>query len=165
VELMDPIEEHKIIVSRRNVLPGNCPDLLHVGIKNSDQIGSFTLSMGHGNNEKHAELMFENGAIFLDITRQLYTSIIGRGPENFIKKTISGTLNGYSHIKSTYVNIFNVMRGKLSRDPGLVNIVKNFYQVINSKAESLVTEENAISVTELLEKIWREVGYGIPSHY
>ncbi len=154
IDLMDPIKEYKFQFLRRNILPNNCPDLLHVMVKNADQIGSFTLSMGHGNNERHIDILFENGTIFIDITRQLYTCISWSGPQNFVKKALSGIKFGLSPIKGTIENVLNVVRGKLSRDPGIMNITNNFYNSINSGDELLVSKENAEVVTELLENIW-----------
>lgn len=159
MEIIDPITEYKTIALRRNILPFDCPDLLHVSVANEDQIGSFTLSMGHGSNERHANILLENGEIFIDITRQLYSCVVNKGRQNFIKKALSGIVVGLSLEYGTVANILNVLRGRLTSNPGIVNVVNSYYKAIESNENLIVSKNNVMRVTELLEKVWQDVGY------
>lgn len=159
MEIIDPIKEHKTIVLQRNILPNDCPDLLHVSMANEDQIGSFTLSMGHGTNERHANILLENGEIFIDITRQLYSCVVNKGRQKFIKKALSGIEFGLSLTYGTVANILNVLRGRLTSNPGIVNVVNSYYKAIESIDNLIISKNNVMRVTELLEKVWQDVGY------
>ncbi len=155
--VLQPIEEFKILFVRRNLLPNNCPDLLQVAIRNQDQIGSFTLSLAHGNAERRAYFLLEGGTIMIDLGRQVYFSTKGKGPQNFVKKTLSGLLEGQALMFGTFRNVFQVLTGQLQRDPGIVNIIQNFYQAIRGEVELFITPTTATAVTGLLENIWNEI--------
>lgn len=157
LDMLDPIEDYKILFSRRNILPYDCPDLLHVSIRNQNQIGSFTLSMGHGIIERRAHFFFENGSLIIDLSRQLYSA--SKGSSNFINKTLSGLNEGRSFAFGTLKNIFQVITGKLQRDPGIVGILENYYNCILSEGKLLVSHETVLAVTNLLENVWKEINY------
>ncbi len=159
VDAMDGVQEHNMFFSRRNVLPNDCPDLMHVVLRNEDQIGSFTLSLGHGSAHRQIIYFLEEGTIIVDMTRQLVTFIRGRGPQNFIKKTLSGINMGWNFSAGSIGNILKVIKGSLQRDPGIVNLVHNFYNAIWGKKELIVDHHMVEQVVCLLEDIWRAMNY------
>lgn len=163
--VMDEVDEHQLFVNRRNVLPYDCPDLLHLSLRNENQVGSLTLSLGHGRNERRVSFFLEQGAINLDLGRQLINVIRGRGPQNFVKKAFSGINEGCSLAGGTISNILLALRGKLTRDPGIANLMKNFYSVIESDASMLVSHELMLKMTHLLDAVWDEIGYQPPSRF
>ena len=154
--IMDPIEEHRILFARRNVLPNDCPDLLEVMVCNQDQVGSFTLSLAHGNAERRAYLLLEGGSIMIDMGRQLSFFTRGKGPQNFIKKTLSGFSEGLALTSGMIKNIFGVIAGRLGRDPGVAHVIDNFYKTIKGKEELLIGNDSALAITRLLESIWNQ---------
>ncbi len=159
LDFLDPIEEHKILFAHRNILPLDCPDLLHVMVRNQDQIGSFTLSLGHGNTSIRAYFILEAGSIFVDIRRMLISYTQGKGQQNFIKRALSGITEGYSLVGGTIKNSFQVMTGKLQREPGIINVIDNFYKTISAEEELLVNHDTVFAVTKLLEDVWKEIDY------
>jgi predicted dehydrogenase len=165
IELMDPIEAHSVFVARRNILPYDCPDLIHVSLRSRDQIGSITLSLGHGCNERRAQLLFEGGSIMIDMGRQLYSLIPGRGPQNFVKKALSGISEGYAFAGGTVKNIVQGLTGKLQRDPGIVNVMEGFYKTIETGTGLLASPRVVLALTTLLDDIWNEIDYRpVPRH-
>ncbi|MFQ5641784.1 MAG: hypothetical protein ACE5IR_27730 [bacterium] len=154
---LEPVEAQEVSWACRHILPNDCPDILHIMVKSRDQVGSFTLSMGHGNAERRAVFLLENGSMMLDLGRQVLQTNTGRGPYNFIKKTVSGLNQGCQLISGTFRNIVQVATGKLRRDPGIFKIVHNFYQTIRGEEHLLVTRETALRVTQLLEHAWNEL--------
>lgn len=159
LDLMGPIEGHHISVARRNYLPHDCPDLLHVTVHNNDQIGSFALSIGHGSADRRAHLLFERGSMVIDMSRMLLSHLKGRGPYNFIKKGLSGVQEGLAFVNGTVKNITDVIGGRLQKEPGIFNVVHDFYKCINGKGERLVSERTVASTVDLLDKTWREIDY------
>lgn len=157
LEAMDPIHEHKVFFASRNVLPHDSPDLLEVMVRNEDQFGSFTLSLGHGSVDRRAYFLLEAGTVVIDLSRQLYSSAVGKGPQNFIKKTLSGFWEGRALMVGTIKNIFHVMTGKLGRDPGIVRVVDNFYRTIRREEKPLVSTEYTVSIIRLLESVWNDL--------
>ena len=158
LKAMNPIEESIISFTSHNLLPRNNPDLLHVCVKNDQQIGSFTLSLGHGCAERRAYFLLEKGSIMIDMSKQLFHLTKGQGPHNFIQKGVFGAAEGKAMILGTIGNIVNVMFGKLQKDPGIANIVDNFYKTIAGKEKLQVSYELALAVTTLLENVWEEMG-------
>ncbi len=51
--------------------------------------------------------------------RQLNCIVRGSGPQNFIKKTLSGISMGKSFAIGSITNVLKVMKGSLQRDPGI----------------------------------------------
>ncbi len=156
---MDPIQDQQIFYARRNLLPYDCPDLIQVSVRNADQVGSFILSMGHGCNERNAQFLLEGGSIQIDMGRQLYSCIRGRGPQNFLKKAMSGISQGYASIGGTFRNVLQAVTGKLQRDPGIANMVKNFYETIEGRSTLMIPSGTVEAITTLDEIIWKEVKY------
>ncbi len=159
VAAMDPILEQTVSWARRNLLPYDCPDLLEVSVRNADQVGSFILSMGHGCNERSAQFLLEGGSIQIDMGRQLYSCITGRGPQNFLKKAMSGVSEGYSSIGGTIRNVLGGVTGKLQRDPGIATMVKNFYDTLEARSGLMVSPNTVEAIISLGEVIWNEVNY------
>lgn len=159
IDAMDGIKEHNISFCSRNVLPGGCPDLLHVALSNSDQIGSFMLSLGHGSAHRQAQYFLEGGTISVDMSRQLVSCTRGRGPQNFIKKALSGITSGCGLVTGSSGNVLKVTRGTLQREPGIVNLISNFYSAIRGEEELIIEHRTVVQVTCLLEDIWRAIDY------
>jgi len=159
MSVMEEVDEHHLYVNRRNVLPYDCPDLIHLSLKNENQIGSLTLSLGHGRNERRVTFFFEGGSINLDLGRQLMNMIKGRGPQNFVKKALSGIREGYAMAGGTIGNILLAMCGKLTRDPGIANLMQNYYSVIESGEHMLVNHDLMERMTRLLDDVWDEISY------
>ena len=159
LDVMDPIHEHKILFLRRNVLPFNSPDLLNVMVRNEDQIGSFTLSLGHGGTDIRAHFFLEGGSIMVDMRRMLISFTRGKGPQDFIKRALSGIFEGYSLIYGTAKNSIQIVTGKLMREPGSFNVIENFYKTIISGEKRLISHQTAIAVTKLLENVWEEINH------
>jgi predicted dehydrogenase len=157
VSVMDSVEEQQVLLHRRNLLPLDSPDLLHVVLKSRDQIGSFTLSLGHGNTDIRAHFILEGGSITLDIRRMLISVTKGRGPANMIMKALSGILEGYSYISGTLSNVVGMATKRLQREPGIFTVIHNFYRTIEAKEELLVNHEMTFAITKILEEIWKEI--------
>ena len=157
LSVMDPVEEHHLFVNRRNMLPCDSPDLVHLSLRNQHQVGSLTLSLGHGCNERRAHFILEGGSIVIDMGRQLISCNKGRGPQSFIKKALSGILEGYAYAGGTVRNMVLAACGKLARDPGIAHVMENFYRAIEFGDELTVRAEVLRSMTGLLDEIWDEV--------
>lgn len=158
VDAMDSPEtlQYKYHYGYRNLLPFNRPDLLHVSLQNADQLGSFTLSLGHGNGHRVANYYLEKGTITIDMTRQLFNLIQGSGPPNVIKKTLSGITSGFASAGGSIGNVFKVATGKLRKAPGIFNLIENFYQTIEGRSRLIVKEAVAFQMTQMLDDIWTD---------
>lgn len=157
VDAMDSIEHHCSYFCHRNILPNDCPDLLNVSLKNNDQVGSFTLYLGNGPAQWQVYYFLEKGIVMADMGRQLITTIQTKGSQNFIKKTLSGLEFGYSYVHGTIQNIIDVARGNLQRNPGIQNMLLNFYHAIAGKEDLIVAQQTAENIIGVLEKIWQEM--------
>ena len=157
VSVLDSIEEYKTTVAHRNILPFDSPDLLHVAVKNRDQIGSFTLSLGHGNTDIRAHFLLEGGFITLDLRRMLFSLVRMQGQQKMIQRALSGILEGSSLISGTLNNILGMVTKRLQREPGIFHVIKNFYETIVLEKEPLISHELMLAITGLLEGVWKEV--------
>jgi predicted dehydrogenase len=157
VAFMDKITDVNVQAATRNILPNKWPDVVHVVLKSDDQVGSFTLSVGHGNGDRSARLLFERGYISLDFVRQLSSVVHGTWPHNFVKKATSGLIEGLSMFFRTVDNGFRVATGRMDSNPGLFSVVGNFYQAIEHGAPLLVSRENVIEVTRIVDEVWNKV--------
>jgi len=161
LDFMDAVEDHKIFFSSRSILPYDCPDLLQVMVRNKDQVGSFTLTLGHGNTDIKAHFLLEGGSIFIDMRRMLISYTRGKGPQNFLKRALSGIKEGYFLAGGTIKNTLQVMTGRLKKEPGLISMIRNFYKAVSSEEDLLVKKETVTAVIGLLEDVWNEVGYKV----
>jgi predicted dehydrogenase len=157
VAFMDPVQEVSVQGVIRNVLPTQWPDVVHVVLKADDQIGSFCLSVGHGNGDRSARLLFERGYIALDFVRQLSTVVRGPWPLNFVKKATSGLFEGIGLFFTTLSNGFKVVTKRMDANPGLFAVVGSFYRAIESGEPMLVSRENLTEVTRIVEEVWNQV--------
>ncbi len=160
VDVLDNPEnlQYKYHYARRNLLPfTNPPDLLHISLQNDDQMGSLTLSLGHGNGHRIANYYLEKGTITIDMTRQLFSVIQGSGPPNIIKKTLSGITSGFAWAGGSVGNVIKVATGKLRRAPGIFSLIENFYQTIEGRSQLLVKEAIAFQMVQMLDDIWTDI--------
>jgi len=157
VNALDDVSRSSVMCCSRNTLPQKNIDLLHVSIANKDQIGTYTLHMGMGATRWQINYNLEGGVITVDLGRQLVSYIRGKGPENFIKKSFSGIGIGYAYASGTIRNAYRVMRGSLHRNPGIFNLISNFYNSIAGRETLLVKERTALEVCMLLDSIWEKI--------
>lgn len=150
---MDEIEDCQVCCLRRNVLPHDSPDLVAVTLCNRDQSGGVQVSLGHGCNERRALLLFEGGAINLDLGRQLWYVVHSKGPQNFVRKALSGIGEGKAHAFGTIGNMINAVRGRLQRDPGIANLLASFYDAAEGRGEFLVEHATVERVLRALDTI------------
>ena len=158
-DAMDGVQKYHLHFCRRNILPFDCPDLLHVTLSNDHQIGSFVLSLGHGSAHRQIQYLYERGTISVDLGRQLVSFVGGTGPQNFIQKTLSGLRIGWDFAGGSVGNVFKVITGSLQKEPGIVNLINNFYNSIRGDEELIVENETALRVIGLLEGLWKELNY------
>ena len=57
------------------------------------------------------------------------------------------------------------MRGKLQKEPGIFNVIDNFYKTINKKEKPLITTQTTLAIINLLESIWKDIAYQPPVSY
>jgi hypothetical protein len=154
LELVKPLEEVKVLAASRNLKPDPWPDLYHVAVRSDQVVGSFTVSVGHGNADRKILFLFEGGCSTIDLVRQVRSTMQGTFPLNFLKKASSGIDDGLQRIAGVLTQALGVVLGHSRRNPGLFNIVEDFYKSIHSQSEPLVSFENVLAVTKLVETMW-----------
>ena len=157
LSFLDSVDDFKTTFLSRNVLPNDVYDLVQITFNNDDQIGSLLLSFGHGCNHRKADLLFEAGVITLDFGKQLYYCTKGRGRQNFVKKAFGGISEGNAYIFGTTKNLFDTLTGKLQKDPGITNIMSNYYDAILHKQELIVPHSLITQIASILDKVWDEM--------
>ncbi len=156
VDVLDRVDSYQYHYGHRNILPYDRPDLLHISMQNSDQIGSFTLSLGHGNGHRVANYYLEKGTITIDMTRQVISVIRGSGPPGMVKKITSSLSIGASIAFGSIFNIFKVITGKLRKAPGIFALVENFYHTVEGKDRLIVKEAVVSQMIEMLDAVWED---------
>ena len=151
---MDTVDAQSCVIKRRNILPHDNADLMHVVLENRDQVGSFTLSLAHRNATRSVQYFLEGGTISVDMGRQLFAVTRRKGPENAIQKVSTGFTSGLSMVTGTASNLFNAAIGKLARDPGIHGLVLNFYATIRGEASLCVERERALAILGVQDRLW-----------
>jgi len=164
VDAVGEITEHRVLMSRRSQLPNGCADLLHVAIRNDRAIGSFTISFGNGNPEAQAVYSLEGATIHFDLRRQLLSVIVGRGPQRFPSRVVSGLRLGWGYAGGTIAAAAGALTGSLEKDPGIRGLVRNFYEVIEGRAEPIVSEDTVRRMLDLHEHVWDVAQQTAPAH-
>lgn len=157
IDAMDRVDRWQFQVAWRNLLPYDRPDLLHLCLQNDDQIGSLTLSLGHGNAHRVANYYFECGTVTVDMTRQLISVIRGSGPPGGVKKILTSLSTAHTWCWGTFSNMWKVATGHLQPAPGIFNLVENFYAVIDGRAQPLVRESMTTQMTTILDQLWSSI--------
>jgi hypothetical protein len=157
VDALDRVDKYQYHYRHRNVLPHNRPDMLHISMENDDQLGSFTLSIGHGNGHRVANYYLERGTITVDMTRMIISVIRGHGPAGGLKKIKSGVGTGFSIAFGAVANVYKVATGKLRKAPGIFALVENFYETIAGREPLIVREEVTTQMTEMLDTVWEDI--------
>lgn len=157
LSFLDSVEDYKLTFLARNVLPNNVYDLAQITFNNDDQIGSLLLSFGHGCNHRNADLLFEAGVITLDFSKQLFYCTKGRGRQNFLKKAFGGISEGKAYISGTVKNFYNTLTGKLQKDPGITNLMSNYYNAILKNEELIVPHSLILQIASVLDKVWNDM--------
>lgn len=155
IDVLDTVQHNHSSVCKRNILPSDCPDLMHMTVRSDDQVGSFTLSLGHGVAQRRISYYLEGGMIMADAGSQLVSIVKGKGPQNFIKKILSGMGSGWDLGMGSVGNVFKVIRGKLKRNPGIMNLVENFYDAVQGKKDTLIKPDKAREIITVLEDAWK----------
>lgn len=161
VDAMDDIHDYKVLFGRRNTLPKECADLVHVSVSNGHQLGSYTVSFGHGNTCGNVSYSLEKATIAVDLRRDLLAIIPERNPMDLFDKillSLSGLKLSWDIGRGTVRKIAGRLTGYLQREPGIAGLISNFYRAIDGKETLIVSERTASRTMGLLEHIWEEMG-------
>ena len=157
IDALDRVDHWQYQVAWRNLLLYDQPDLLHLSLQNDDQIGSFTLSLGHGNGHRIANYYFERGTVTVDMTRQLFSVIRGSGPPGAVKKLLTGLSTAHALAWGTFSNVWKVATGRLRSSPGIFNLVENFYATIDGRESSMIRDGVTTQMTSILDDLWSSI--------
>ena len=158
VDAMVDIKGHETLFCKRKSLPGNCADVIHVGLKNDDQVGSLSVSFGHGNTHAQAHFCLEAATIVVDLRRQLIGCSAGKGSESFVAKTLSGIKMGWVLGRGSFGNVAKRVAGSWQQHPGIAGLIRNFYATIDGRQNLIVSESTASQTIAILERIWKGMG-------
>jgi predicted dehydrogenase len=157
VDVLDEIHNYEVLFGRRVPLQNNLPDLMHVSVSNDHQIGSYTISFGHGNTHAQVVYSLEAATIIVDFKRNLITLMPDRGPESSVRRILSGLKLSWDIDRGTVVNIANILIGIRHRHQEIVEVIKNFYSVIDGDQTVIVSDKTAAQIMTLLEQVWEEM--------
>jgi predicted dehydrogenase len=158
VDVMNKISELNVMFGYRNPLPNDYPDQLHFSVKADGQIGSGTLSFGHGNTYGQVSYYLEAATILVDLRRQLLAVQSGKGPQSGYEKLHSGMRLSWDLGWATLGNFGKRITGSLQREPGIAGLIHNFYRAIEGKEKLIVSDETATGAISLLDQIWEDMG-------
>lgn len=156
VDALGEVEHHKALFVRRNELPANSPDLVQVGLSTRDQIGSLSVSFGHGNTYAAAHYFLEAGTVVVDLRRQLLSYLEGRGPDKFSRKLLSGMRLGWDFGRGSLRNAVKRVGRSWQRHPGIAGLIENFYGAIAGTQDLVVSASTATRTVAILERVWED---------
>lgn len=157
LDALGDVRRHNALFVRRRDLPSRSPDLVHVGLSTDDQVGSLSMSFGHGSTHASAQYCMEGGMVVVDLRRQLLSSLTGRGPDGFSRRTLSGLRLGWDFGTGSLSNAVKRVSGGWQRHPGITALVENFYAVIAGNEDAIVSTSTATRTVGVLERIWADL--------
>lgn len=157
LDVIDEVKDFTVLSESRSNLPHQTKDLLMVAVSNNTQIGSFTMSFGHGNTQGKIIYSLESATIEVDLRSQYLTIIEGKGPISFQNRMLSGIKTSLNYFNGTLSQILKKTTGALPTVPGVSSLLNNYYELINGEGESIVTLETSKKVIGLLEKVWEKI--------
>lgn len=163
IDVLDDVREHSMLFGRRRQLPHDSPDLLNVSVKSDDQIGSYTLSFGHGNTYGQVTYYLEAATILVDLRRNLISVQAGKGPQSGFGKIRSGIQLSWDVGWATIGNAGKRVTGSVQREPGIEGLIENFYCAIEGKERLIVSDGTATGIITLLEHVWEEMSLDNPA--
>lgn len=153
VELLGRPAKLAYLSQPRNVMPYGYSDLLDVAFMTDAGVGTFTVSMAHGNASRYVTIECERGSIYVDLARQLVTRRIQRPKLNIVSKLFGGIGQGMSLTAGTISVLCRVAIGRLKPNPGTRELVARFYRAVRSQGESPISRDNALGVAEIIEQV------------
>lgn len=158
VHLLDDVVASSASRVRRTELPRDVHDVLHVVCEGSRQVGSFTVSFGHGNSRGLLACHLERATIEVDLRTHFTTVIPLDGPASLGRRVISGLRTSVSIGSGVLSFAARRAAGRLPRQPGVAATVMNFHDVIDGTAASFVDAEKGATITGVLDEVWRSGG-------
>ena len=156
IDALDDVDRSHAHLGRRVPLPRSSPDLLHVSVSNFSQIGSLTMSFGHGNTHGYITYCLEAGTIQVDLHRHLSLTMAGRGPYSLAKRFVTGIAMSGAMALGNVSYSAQRAAGLLEQSPGVALLIENYYRVIAGGENPIVSSETARRTVDVLERAWNE---------
>jgi predicted dehydrogenase len=153
VELLGQPGKLVYLTQPRNMMPYGFSDLLDVAFMTDAGVGTFTISMAHGNASRYLNIECEKGSIYIDLARQLITVRVPRGKLSVLSKVFGGIGQGWALIVGTIGVTCRVLLGRLKRNPGTRELVRRFYLAARSGGQSPITRDNALGVADIVNQV------------
>jgi len=153
VELLGRPGKLTYLSQSRNVMPHGYSDLLDVAVTTDAGVGTFIVSMAHGNASRYFTVECEKGSISVDLARQLVTRRIQRPKLSIVSKLFGGIGQGTSLIAGTVSVLCRVVTGRLKPNPGTRELVARFYHAVRTQGQSPVSRDNVLGVAEIIEQV------------
>ncbi len=152
VHLLDDVVDQSSHFLRRSELPNDVADLVHVSLVGRDQLGSVTMSFGHGNSRGILSCQLEGGTIDVDL--RSHSVAVLRGSDSGARRTMA-TLRSLA-ASTTGVAKFAALRamGRAPQSWGVEKTVQNFHAVLDGREKPLVDVARGRTVVQVLETLW-----------
>lgn len=154
VHFLDDVLDARSLRIKRSTLPHGVHDLLHVGIAGPDQIGSFTMSFGHGNARGTLACHLEGATIDVDLRSQIVTVTPLRGVPSLQKRVVAGLKTSAVTSGSLIGHAARRAVGAHPSSPEIAGLIDNFYAVIDTQAQPIVSLDKSAVVVDLLDSVW-----------
>jgi predicted dehydrogenase len=154
VDALDTVDSCQAHLGYRVDLPQGSPDLLHVSVLNKKQVSSFTMSFGHGNTYGQITYYLEAAMIHLDLRNHLLSLMPGKGPQSLIKRTVTNLKLSWGIVFGSSLYLGKRLAGLEHKEPGILELIQNFYAVIEGSESALVSTETTRHVINILEQVW-----------
>ncbi len=152
MHLLEDVETVTSIRRRRRPLPNDVHDLLHIGLGCGDQVGSMTMSFGHGNAKGILECYYERGTIVVDIHDRSLTVTPLSGRPRMAKRTVRNILNNVSQSVDSVIVAARAVANELPNPIAATS--RNFLDVIDGTAPSFVDLDKTSRMIGILDSVW-----------
>jgi hypothetical protein len=116
-------------------------------------MGTIFISMAHGNAERWCVVYLTRGTIIMDLARQLCITL-KKGRIPLVSKLTSALSLGVQYLGKTTATAFRLATGRISRNPGLIDMILLFYESLQRNRPAPVRADELLEISRLEEELY-----------
>jgi nucleoside-diphosphate-sugar epimerase/predicted dehydrogenase len=141
------------------VLPQALPDEIRILVDGEHAMGIVTVSFAAKPHLHFVRVFGTNGMVEADINTMTTTVHAVSSLPKAAQKATFNLDDGLQKTRSTFVNTFQFLTGKLKPYHGMMNLIHAFYDAVGSGTPPPVSKDSALAVVRTMDRVFEQLKY------
>ena len=155
--LKEPVSLSSMAVSAPSVIPAHTPAEIRMQLSDGACLAHATVSLAAGPRQHFLALYGTKGTLRVDfLNKRISLAAHLPGVPKPISRALMNLREGWAMLGNTFGNVIRVIRKDFHPYEGLPQLIRTFYQALETGQPSPVPVEDGLRVMRMMDTVWRQ---------